>query len=225
MFCEKCGAQNPENAAFCGKCGAKLGSRSTTAAKPAKVRSQLRPSGTFSKGERHQDKKVGMIAVAVVAIIILIAAFALFGGRSYHTAIKQFVNATFEVDGKKMLKLVPGGVINGALEDAGFDDRDEMIEEIEEALQDSVDYIELYLGEDWSVSYEITGVENVSGNTLKRLKKTYEKYDVKVSAAKTAEVEFTVKAGETESGNSMEISLIKVGNSWYIDVESMGGIF
>ena len=35
----------------------------------------------------------------------------------------------------------------------------------------------------------------------------------------------TVKADETESSNTLEISLIKVGRSWYLDMMNMGGLF
>ena len=49
--------------------------------------------------------------------------------------------------------------------------------------------------------------------------------DVKVSAAKTVEVEVNIHSDETETSNSMDISLIKVGRSWYIDINSMYNLY
>ena len=48
---------------------------------------------------------------------------------------------------------------------------------------------------------------------------------MKVSAAKSVEVELTVTSDETESSNSLDVSLIKVGRSWYLDAMSMGNLF
>lgn len=230
MFCGKCGTQNPDQAAFCKKCGTRLNVQNkpaTVTTAKTSVRGPVQPQRgrPAPKRKRRQDKKVGMIAVAVVTVILLITAFALFGGRSYKATIKQFVNAQFDVDAEKLVKLIPDGVLDYTLEEEGFDDLDEMIDELNDNIQDQIDYIERYLGTDWSVSYEITSVEKMPSKDLEKLKKTYKKCDVKVSAAKTVELELTVKAGETENSSSMDISLIKVGNSWYIDVDSMGSLF
>ena len=60
---------------------------------------------------------------------------------------------------------------------------------------------------------------------MKDIKDAYEDADVEVSAAKNVEVELTVTADETESSNSLDISLVKIGRSWYLDMMSMGGLF
>lgn len=88
-----------------------------------------------------------------------------------------------------------------------------------------MDSLDSYLGEGWEVSYEILDDVNVNGDDLEDIKDGYEDADIKVSAAKNVEIEVTVTAGETESSNTQDISLIKVGRSWYIDVMSMGNLF
>ena len=48
----------------------------------------------------------------------------------------------------------------------------------------------------------------------------YEEIGVKVKEAKIVEVELTVKAfGMTES-SEMEIGVVKIGGSWYVDVNN-----
>lgn len=232
MFCGNCGTQNPDNAAFCKKCGTQLnmqkrGSTPTVTQPSVKARPQPQQRRPVQKKSQRQDKRVGMIAMAVVVAIVLIAAFALFGGRSYKSTIKKYVNAQFDVDAAAIFSLIPDDMLDYMLDDDGYDrdDLDDLIDEANEEIQDQIDSIERYLGEDWKVSYKIINIENVKGDDLKGLKKDYKKMGVKVSAAKTAEVELTVKVCETESSNSIDVPLIKVGRSWYLDVDNMGSLF
>lgn len=216
MFCGKCGVKNADNATFCTGCGAKLnGGRVVKSSTPVVVKSN------------DKNRKVGMIAVAVISVIVIALIIALFGGRSYKATVEKFINAQFDADAEAIFELIPEKMIDCVLEEEGYDDDEleEFIEEGNEELQDQLDYIERYLGKGWTVSYEILTVEDVIDDDLDDLKDDYEDIDIKVSAAKTVEVELTVKAGETENSNSLDISLIKVGRSWYLDLESMGGIF
>ena len=231
MFCGKCGTQNPDTAAFCKNCGTRLnGQQKPAAQRPSKTMVTTQPrfqsQRTAPKNKRIQDKQVGMIAVAAFAAVVLLLAIALFGGRSYKSTVKQFFNATFEADAKTLMKLIPDDVMDYALEESGYDkdELNEMIEDIEDDLQDEISSIKRYLGDDWDVSYKILSTEDIKGSSLKQIKKTYADIGVKVSAAKDVEVEMTIKAGETEMGNTITISLIKVGRSWYVDMDSMGSL-
>lgn len=216
MFCGKCGVKNADDAEFCTGCGEKLnggqGVKSTS-------------STVTTLNDKY--RKVGMIAVAATIVVIVIAVAFLFGGRSYKATVKKFINAQFEADAEAIFKLIPEEMISYVLEEEGYDDDelDELIDKGNEMIQDQLDYLERYLGEDWRASYEIMNVEDVTGGDLDDLKDHYKNVDVKVSAAKTIEVQLTVKAGETESSNTLDVSVIKVGRSWYLDVESMGSIF
>lgn len=216
MFCGKCGTKNADGATFCTGCGAKLNGEQTA------------KSGTsIAVNPNDKNRKVGIIAVAVVAVIISGLIIALFGGRSYKATVEKFVNAQFDADAEAIVELIPEKMIVYALEEEGYDDDeiDKLIDEANEELQDQLDYIDKYLGEGWTVSYKILDVEDVTGDDLDDLKDDYEDIDIKVAAAKTVEVELTVKAGETESSNSLDISVIKVGRSWYLDMENMGSVF
>lgn len=216
MFCGKCGVKNADDATFCTGCGAKL-----NGAKPV-------VSGTsVTVNPNDKNRKVGIIAVAVVAVVVVALIIGLFGGRGYKATVEKFVDAQFDADAEAIFELIPEKMIAYALEEEGYDEDelDEFIEEGNEELQDQLDYIERYLGEDWTVSYEILTVEDVTGDDLDDLKEDYEDMDIKVSAAKTVEIELTIKAGDTETGNSLDVSVIKVGRSWYLDLASMGGLF
>lgn len=215
MFCGKCGVKNADDATFCAGCGAKLDGGQV-----------VKNSAPVAANPNNKDRKIGMITVAVIAVIVIVLIIALFGGRSYKATVEKFVNAQFDADAEAVFELVPEKMIAYVLEEEGYDDDefDKFIKEVNGELQDQLDYIERYLGKDWTVSYEILTAKDVTDDDLDDLKDDYEDIDIKVSAAKTVEVELTVKAGETETSNSLDISVIKVGRSWYLDLESMDGI-
>lgn len=216
MFCGKCGTENNDNAAFCSNCGAKLkqSSPASTAASPLSA-------------SNNKNRKIGIIAAAAALVVIIILGTALFGGRSYKSTIDTYVTAQFDADAEAVFKLIPDKMMDYMLEEDGYDSRDldDFIDEAGDMLQDQLDTLDSYLGEGWTSEYEILYTEDLKGDDLDAIKDSYEDTDVKVSAAKIVEVEMTVKADETESSNTLEIYLIKVGRSWYLDVMSMGGLF
>lgn len=216
MFCGKCGAKNADDAQFCTGCGAKLNGGQVT-----------KSTASVVVDANNKNRKVGMIAVAVVAVLVVALFIGLFGGRSYKKTVDKFITATFEADAESIFELLPEKMIDYALEEEGYDDDelDELIDEANEDLEYQIKQIERYYGEDWKISYEIINVEDVKDRSLNSLKDDYEDVGVKVSAAKTIEIEFTITADETEISNSMEIAVIKVGRSWYLDMASMGSLF
>ena len=207
MFCGKCGAQNADNTKFCKNCGAKL------------------KNGAPATNDKN--RKVGMIAVAVAVVVVIILGVVLFGGRSYKATVEKYVDAQFDANAEAIFDLMPKKMIDYALEEEGHDsdDLDDLIEDANENIQDYLDTMDEYLGEDWKVSYEIIDTEDIKGDDLDEIKDSYEDADVEVSAAKEVELEITVKADEKEQSFSMDISLIKVGRSWYLDVMSMENLF
>ena len=216
MFCGKCGAQNADNAEFCTNCGAKLKKSAPTTAATVSVPNQ-----------NDKNRKVGMIAVAVAVVVVIILGVVLFGGRSYKATVEKLFDALLDANAEAIFDLLPEKMIDYALEQNGYDsdDLDVLIDDANETLQDQLDSLDSYLGEGWKISYEILDTEDIKGDDLDDIKDAYEDADVKVSAAKYVEIEITVKADETESSRSLDVSLIKVGRSWYLDVTRMGNLF
>lgn len=216
MFCGKCGTKNADDAAFCAACGAKLNT---------KKESEKSPSIPLDQYDKN--RKVGMIAVIVACVAVIGIAIALFGGRGYKKTVNKYIEAQFDGDIKTIFKLIPDDMLDYMLEEDGYDkdELDELIDEAKDDLEDYMDSIERYYGEDWKVSHEILAVEKVTGDDLDDVKEEYEDADVKVSAAKTVEVELTIEGEEAEVSTTLEVSVIKVGRSWYIDIITMGSLF
>lgn len=201
MLCKKCGTENPDGAKYCSKCGKALNEKSTA--------------------KKNREKGIVLALCVIVAVVLLIYTL---GGRSYKKTIDTFVTSQFAVDAQSIVELLPEKVLDKELEETGYS-KTELVEETNDSLKKQVDYIDQYLGDDWKLSYKMTNVEDVTGDDLNDLKSNYEDINVKVSAAKTVEVEFTLKGDETEISNSLEVSVIKVDRSWYLDLYTMGNLF
>ena len=201
MLCKKCGTENPDGAKYCSKCGKALNEKSTA--------------------KKNREKGIVLALCVIVAVVLLVYTL---GGRSYKKTIDTFVTSQFAVDAQSIVELLPEKVLDKELEETGYS-KTELVEETNDSLKKQVDYIDQYLGDDWKLSYKMTNVEDVTGDDLNDLKSNYEDINVKVSAAKTVEVEFTLKGDETEISNSLEVSVIKVDLSWYLDLYTMGNLF
>ena len=201
MLCKKCGTENPDGAKYCSKCGKALNEKSTA--------------------KKNREKGIVLALCVIVAVVLLVYTL---GGRSYKKTIDKFVTSQFAVDAQSIVELLPEKVLDKELEETGYS-KTELVEETNDSLKKQVDYIDQYLGDDWKLSYKMTNVEDVTGDDLNDLKSNYEDINVKVSAAKTVEVEFTLKGDETEISNSLEVSVIKVDRSWYLDLYTMGNLF
>ena len=201
MLCKKCGTENPDGAKYCSKSGKALNEKSTA--------------------KKNREKGIVLALCVIVAVVLLVYTL---GGRSYKKTIDTFVTSQFAVDAQSIVELLPEKVLDKELEETGYS-KTELVEETNDSLKKQVDYIDQYLGDDWKLSYKMTNVEDVTGDDLNDLKSNYEDINVKVSAAKTVEVEFTLKGDETEISNSLEVSVIKVDRSWYLDLYTMGNLF
>ena len=201
MLCKKCGTENPDGAKYCSKCGKALNEKSTA--------------------KKNREKGIVLALCVIVAVVLLVYTL---GGRSYKKTIDTFVTSQFAVDAQSIVELLPEKVLDKELEETGYS-KTELVEDTNDSLKKQVDYIDQYLGDDWKLSYKMTNVEDVTGDDLNDLKSNYEDINVKVSAAKTVEVEFTLKGDETEISNSLEVSVIKVDRSWYLDLYTMGNLF
>ena len=220
MFCGKCGAKNEPGAVFCGSCGARLeGPAPAGAAGPA-------ASPAPDAGQSgSKNKKIGIAAAAAVVVVVIIAVSSLLGGRSDTKTAEQFFDAVFKADPAAIVDLVPKELVNSVMEEGGYT-REEVEEEFE-SLADDLEYAVGsldFLGDEVKITYHAVGSEDVEADQLSYLKEQYKEANVNVSAAREVSVEFRVQAdryGVDESA-PFDIPVVKVGNSWYIDVMSLG---
>lgn len=208
MFCGKCGAENSDGAVFCSRCGAEI-----AGSKQKVILMETKENSAGQSGDHNRI--IGMVAVGLAALIVIIIAVMLFGGRSYKTTVNKYFGSLIEADAKEMISLYPKAVINEILATERYE-KDELIEEVQESLDKAKEY---YL-DDLKVSYKILDAYDLSGKELRELKSEYEEegIDIDISGAKIVEVEFVSKYEDDEYEEVLEIYVIKVGRSWYIDI-------
>lgn len=226
MFCKYCGEQNPDNAVFCKKCGAKLneGQPKETAAGNG--------GGFVSNNPNPQKKsfkiRPSVIAIAAVVLVVIIAATQLFGGRSYKKTIDLFITSVMDGDGTGLVKTLPDELVEYGMEQDGLTSRQELEQEMEDLLGDPETSLDSMYGDDWSYEYEIVDTENYTSDELESLKEEYqtEIKDIKIKDAKKVTVKLTLKVkDEDDQSTDVDFSVIKIGKTWYIDLASMGSLF
>lgn len=206
-FCSNCGTIIPEGSPVCPTCGA-----------PAPAPQQA-PTGGSKKG------LVGILIAVVAVVLVVVLCVALLGGNSPKSVADDYMKAMFkQQDAGKMLSLIHKDILDAAYEEADMDK-----DEFEEELQDMMDM--MYEGlddecDEWNVTWEIGDVDDVDDDELEDIQDYYDDdYDVKVKDAKTVEINATVEVtvdDETEEEDTdMEIIVVKIGNKWYLDPESM----
>lgn len=205
-FCPNCGAPVMEGKSFCAACGAKLNIIPAAGGK-----NYVRPDRRKTTVEK--SIKTGLIAIVVLLMLVLCVS--LFGGRSYKKVVDQYVKASFSADGAKMVELIPKEIFEDACDDE-YITRQEGVEKVSEQLQDYIDTLDNYY-DNWKTTYEIVETRDYDSDELEDLQEELqERYQLKVKEAKRVTVELTVQSNGEELGNrTMEITTIKIGNSWY----------
>ncbi|HJB56634.1 MAG TPA: zinc ribbon domain-containing protein [Candidatus Flavonifractor intestinipullorum] len=222
MYCGKCGAKNEPGAAFCGACGAPL-EASTPAGAPViegePVSAQA--AGTQDSGKH---KKIGIAAVAAVVVVLVIAAVSLLGGRSDTATAERFFDAVFNADAEAIVDLIPPDLIEAAIEESGYS-RAEVEEEFQQMASEMSYALGALdsLGDGVDISYNAVDSEEMDPDQLRYLQEQYDALHVDVSDARTVEVELRVQMRSMglDESTTIDIPVIQVGRSWYIDVTNL----
>lgn len=220
MYCGKCGAKNESGAVFCGFCGAPLGVEETGTAAAGAVKANPKPVGGQSSG---QHKKIGIIAVAAMAIALVFAVFSLFGGRSDMETAEQFVDAVFDIDAKAIVKLLPKNVIN-EMEKNGYDTQ-AMAEELSGLAEDlKSSFLPMgILSESIHLDCEAVSASDVDASQLEDLQECYRtEVGMNVTAAREVTVSLHIQMEEfgIDIEKTIQVPVIKSGGTWYIDAAS-----
>lgn len=214
MFCGNCGKQIADDSVFCPECGERIDGAGSVVPKTYDV--QTNNSAT------RKNKRVGIAVVAVAAVLVVILGVFLFGGRSYERLIKIYMAAQFEGDVKTIVGLFPDELMEAVRDEMDMTEK-EFITEVNDQLQDALDQLDSLYG-DWTYSYKITDVDDLTTKKMKSLNEEFEDFtDFTITEAKVVTVELTITGDEDEVTTSLDIIVTKVGRSWYF--LSMDGLF
>ncbi len=174
--------------------------------------------GTKNTGNRNR-----IIGIAAVAVVIVVAAFLvirlLLGGGGYEKPVKNVMEGILDGDAGKILDAMPDEMVEMGMEELNVDSRKELEEMIDEMLiQPMQEQLNSELGDDWDYSYEIVDTEDLSRSELRDFNEQMADtgFDLEAEEGKIVEVELTVRAGEEEESDSMEVRVVKIGRKWYL---------
>lgn len=223
MFCGNCGAQNADNSAFCKNCGAQLNG----AAQPQQPVYQ---QPVYAAPKKPLNKKlIGIIAggaAAVVLVVVLLIVLLGGGGTagSPEEVAENYVDATVNLDTDGLLALVPEVALDYVAQEEGYDDIDEMREDMK-AGEDEMD--EMMSMIDLDVDCEVVKTTDYKKADLQDVQEFYEEeFEVEVTAAVAVEVEINMEIsamGQTmNESTELTIPVIEIDGTWYIDIVEFG---
>ena len=168
----------------------------------------------------NKMKKVLALLLSVLLLVSLLTACA--GGGAKGTAVK-FAKAMFDPKGgKTIIDLLPKAYVDAAIEEGTFDDKNAMIDELNDALQEVADSAEEEYGK-YKVTVKADGVDEWDEDKVEEYNSTMELFEIDVEAKEGADVdlEITIKGKDGENSQDITISAIKVDGKWCVDPFSL----
>ena len=207
MFCGNGGRENPEGAAFCANCG--------------------QPLEDTSSGRSRRYKKVGIAALAAligVAAVVLILIFT-GGRRGAGETAEKFVTALFQGDGETMVELIPDGLLREMADEGDISLR-QMKRQLAQQFCTRFEGV-TDITEGMKVIATAQGERDFTRSDRRYILDYYDEMDVNVKDAKLVLVRFSIKAGgeALEPDDPVEVPVIRVGRSWYVDMTNVGNDF
>jgi hypothetical protein len=171
------------------------------------------------------NKKIVLIAAAAVVALILI--FNIIGGIASHgkqspkAVIKAYVNAVEKQSGKKMYKLIDKKIIK-YIKDENDIDKEDMIEQLDDAMEYSGEALENQVGKVKSIKVKFKKIKKLKGSKLEDKKEDYEDdYDIKVSQVARVEATIKVKGKDDDVEEDITMYVYKRAGKWYLDFSSV----
>ena len=245
IFCEKCGAELPDDAQFCTNCGQSVPAKSAdsdstvtataavgtdTASEPAaapavNTESTYQPSPAQSFTESTPDQKnknllpiiIGGAAAAVILIVIIVSVA--LGGNGYKKAIDNYFDVMFKGKADKIEKLCPSEYWDWYEEEYDKDLAD-IKDDYKDNWDDLLEDFEDEFGKNFKATYKVTDKKELSDKKLKTIQDNLkESYDIAKKSVKKAyklDLDVELKGKDDEDSEEITVYAVKIGGSWYI---------
>lgn len=216
-YCTKCGNQVGDEK-FCTKCGASIDASNSIYQPEAAV-----------KNEFPANKKKGKGKLLIIpAILILILGITIFFvsniGRSCNDVASAIVDAEFGCISRDVVKKYADvfpekyfEYIVGEGKDWIWDDADGWIDyQYEENYSDNVEEYRNKFGDDYKYSFKIINEVEYDAEKLESYSDECSQYDITPDAAKDVTIKVRVTGNDTGSDYTIDVTMIKIGASWYL---------
>ena len=143
----------------------------------------------------------------IIAVVVVLAIFLLFGGRSAEKTAEEFLTAMHEADAKKMVSLMCDELI----ESANADSKKVLIKQLEDSLENSMEKIRDEYGEKVTCNVEIIDVYKYTPS-LNSTFEGEEMLEAAYSITYKGKGLFKKDEGQTDG----ELQLVKRGHKWFV---------
>lgn len=248
MFCPECGHKNPEGARFCGACGKDLGAVVRTVPSPGGVTSAA--GAPIRQGTMGVLRRYPLLALgAAVVLVVVLVVFGIGRGSKGHRTVEaladsvqspyqQMLDDNMSDESVRsfalaMVDLMPEEAADAMIERDGYDDKDEVIEEVIDSVGASATVQSMF--EKVSAEVEITEGEMLDDDYIDGMNEKFRddlglSLEVEEAVALGARISMTaledvggVSAGEsvTQEIDSSGLVAVKIDGQWYLWVSSM----
>ncbi len=228
-FCTNCGAPIEDDIVFCTNCGAK---NEELEAPAEQVEQQEVIAAEETPAKKNFIEKaidwvkantLKTIIIAGAAIVVLVLAIILLGGKPYQSAVNNY-QAVLNGKASKLEKMAPKEYWE-YMEDENEDfDIDEVKDQFEENYETSLEFLEEKYGDNIRIKIKVTDEKKLKDKKVKDLADALnEKYDIKKKSVKQAyelELEMTIKGSDDEDDSERELYAVKIGSKWYLVTSS-----
>ena len=221
-YCSNCGTELTEGSAFCSNCGAKNESQAvqeTGNGPVAPVRIPGQDAG-YHAGKKLSNKTIGIIAVAVVGVLVLfllVKFVSLFTAPAYEKPVMNYFNALEEEEFDKVLDAFPDYIADYT-EDAY---NNLMGMDYEDSIKTRVESKEDYFGNDLKWSYKVTDKEKLDKDDIEdivnNIEDTYDE-EADIETAYELELDVTLEGSDEEDTEEITMTVIKADSKWYIGI-------
>ena len=211
MFCNKCGAQIPENGKFCLQCGTPVDGGGFVQ-QPIPVQ---KPRKSVSKS------LIGGIAVAAVAIILAILVAMIMVNTSdagFKNLVNKHVQSMIDGDSRAMVSTLPRSWVTMLILEEYDGDRNEFYDE----LDDEIVYLSRQIREnDMEITWEIVDIAEISESMEDDLEDMEDMMNTRISDCRIVTVDLIATMDGDVETREEEIILGKIGLKWYV-INPMG---
>lgn len=215
MYCDKCGRNNPDGAAFCEECGNKL---ENTVGENVNTYSNEVPANNG-----NSNKIIGIIVAVVIVAAAVFGAVKLVGcmGLGVEAPVKNLERAIKKGDINSMMKALPKSY-SAELEDEDKEEIEEMLQEVSEFLED----------EDVKFSFKVTRKKKLDKDDLKdaqkeenEILKAQDMDKITIKKGYKLTVKVTVKHDGDEENATLKIPVYKIDGRWCITSTGLNAVY
>ena len=231
-FCTNCGAQLEDDVVFCTNCGAKNEEQEAPAEQIEQQEVVTAEEAPAKKNfiekalEWVKANTLKTMIIAGAAIVVLVLAIILLGGKPYQSAVNNY-QAVLNGKASKVEKMAPKEYWEYMEDEYEDFDMDDIVENFEESYETSLEYWEEEYGDNVRIKIKVVDEKKLKDKKVKDLADTLnEKYGIKKKSVKQAyelELEMTIKGSDDEDESERELYAVKIGSKWYL--VSQGGSF